>query len=250
MTIDLWGPFLQWQWNALRHIVKRKSETGRAAFNYSSEQQKRELACQANDEWCLEEQCIYLSGTVSNILSGQSQNINRLAIKAKGHSIAAKGVTINYQVRVKVQVLVSPVTAGTESRQVQSWISRLSSQSWLACEEDPRTAWARAENKSSLTNSLQGACWVARACVVLCLRPPGHNRNPSTLAEATETNEMYSRGLFLHPLPSIFTLGSEVVPNLICLITRKKFKFGSSFPVPVHCLFYWALYWGSWKVTL
>lgn len=111
MTIVLWGPFLQWQRNALRHIVKWKSETGRAAFNYSSEQQIRELACQANGEWCLEEQCIYLSGTVSNILSGQSQNINRLAIKAKGHSRAAKGVTINYQVRARVQVLVSPVTA-------------------------------------------------------------------------------------------------------------------------------------------
>lgn len=101
------GPFLQWQRDALRHIVKWKSETGQAAFNYSSEQQKGELACQANGEWCLEEQCIY----VSNILSGQSQNINRLAIKAKGHSRAAKGVTINYQVRARVQVLVWPVTA-------------------------------------------------------------------------------------------------------------------------------------------
>lgn len=221
MTIDLWGPFLQWQRNALRHIVKWKSETGRAAFSYSSEQLIRELACQANGEWYLQEQCIYLSGTVSNILSGQSQNINRLAIKAKGHSRAAKGVTINYQVRARVQVLVSPVTAQDrygispgaklDFKALLSVVARL----W-------GTAWARTESKSSLTNSLPGACWAARACVVLCLRPPGHTRNPSTLAEATETNEMYSRGLFLHPLPSIFTLGSEVVPNLICLITRKK----------------------------
>lgn len=40
---------------------------------------------------------MYLSGIVSDLLRDQSQNGNRLASKVKGHSGAARGVTINYK---------------------------------------------------------------------------------------------------------------------------------------------------------